>query len=261
MSVTSGPRRADHCVVALAELFRGDGETFASPMGTAPTVGARLARASFEPDLYLTDGLATAVAGILPVGGAPGDNGTVVEGWMPFRSVFDTLWWGRRHVIMGATQVDRHGNQNIACIGDWERPKAMLLGMRGAPGNTINHTTSYWVPKQSAKVFVEAVDFVSGIGYDRAAAVGEAARFHEIRAVVSDLGVFDFDTPERTMRLVAVHPGVEVDDVRAATAFDLEVADVLAETRAPTPQEEALIAEIDPKGLRYLEVPDPDPAS
>lgn len=257
MSAGSGARRADHCVVALAELFRGDGETFASPMGTAPTIGARLARATFEPDLYLTDGIATAVAGNLPVGGVAGDNGTVVEGWMPFRAVFDTLWWGRRHVIMGATQVDSRGNQNIACIGDWDRPKAMLLGMRGAPGNTINHTTSYWVPKQSSKVFVESVDLVSGIGYDRAAAVGEAARFHEIRAVVSDLGVFDFDTPQRTMRLAAVHPGVEVDDVRAATAFDLAVAGDLAETRAPTAAEAALIAAIDPEGLRYREVPDP----
>lgn len=258
--MTGGPRRADACVIALAECFRGDGEIFASPMGTIPTIAARLARATFEPDLVLTDGIATVVSGNLPLGAAPGDNGTVVEGWMPFRSVFDTLWWGRRHVIMGATQVDRHGNQNIACIGEWERPKAMLLGMRGAPGNTINHTTTYWVPKQSDRVFVESVDFVSGVGYDRAAEVGAAARYHEIRAVVSDLGVFDFDTPQRTMRLVSVHPGVGVDDVVAATAFALET-DGASETRAPTASETAIIGEIDPDGLRYREVPDPESAS
>ncbi|MBX7159074.1 MAG: CoA-transferase [Acidimicrobiia bacterium] len=257
----TAPRRADVCVVALAECFRGDGELFASPMGTIPTIGARLARATFEPDLVLTDGIATAVAGTLPLGGAPGDNGTVVEGWMPFRTVFDTLWWGRRHVVMGATQVDRRGNQNIACIGDWERPKAMLLGMRGAPGNTINHTTSYWVPKQSDRVFVEAVDFVSGLGYDRAAAVGGAARFHEIRAVVSDLGVFDFPAPDHTMRLVSVHPGVSVGDVVAATGFDLDVGEhaEVGVTRTPTAAEMDVIEEIDPGGLRYREVPDPEP--
>ena len=88
--------------------------------------------------------------------------------------------------MMGATQVDRYGNQNIACIGDWHQPKAQLLGFRGAPGNTINHTTSYWIPNHSPKVFVEKVDVVCGIGYDRAARAraSRASRFHEIRRVV-----------------------------------------------------------------------------
>ncbi len=122
--------------------------------------------------------------------------------------MFDLLWQGKRHVMMGATQVDRFGNQNIACIGEWHQPRAQLLGFRGAPGNTINHTTSYWVPNHNPKVFVEEVDVVCGIGYDRAAQLGEqAARFHEIRRVVSNLGVFDFETPNHSMRLRSVHPG------------------------------------------------------
>ena len=66
--------------------------------------------------------------------------------------------------MMGASQLDRYGNQNISCIGDWARPKSQLLGVRGAPGNTINHPTSYWVPRHSPRVFVERVDMVSGIG-------------------------------------------------------------------------------------------------
>ena len=74
---------------------------------------------------------------------------------MPFRSVFDLLWNGRRHVVMMASQIDRFGNQNFACIGPHAKPKAQLLGMRGAPGNTINHATSYWVPSHSTKVFVD----------------------------------------------------------------------------------------------------------
>ena len=68
--------------------------------------------------------------------------------------MFDWVWSGKRHVMMGATQVDRYGNQNIAAIGDYAKPKAQLLGFRGAPGNTINDTTSYWVPNHCPKVFV-----------------------------------------------------------------------------------------------------------
>lgn len=133
-----------------------------------------------------------------------------------------------------------------------------MLGFRGAPGNTINNTTSYWVPNHSPKVFVAAVDVVCGIGYDRAAELPEgAARFHEIRRVVSDLGVFDFETPDHRMRVRSVHPGVSLDDVEAATGFELVVPDEVPETRLPTEAELRLLREvIDPDGTREREVGD-----
>ena len=237
--------RHEVCAVALAEALRGDGEILASGIGVLPGIAARLARATFAPELLLSDGVASLV-----------DAAGNVEGWLPYRTVFDVVWSGRRHVIMGASQIDRHGNQNIACIGDPQKPKAQLLGFRGAPGNTINDTTSYWVPNHSPKVFVEAVDVVCGIGYDRAAELGpEAARFHEIRRVVSNLGVFDFETPDHRMRVRSVHPWVSLDDLVAATGFELAIADDVDETRQPTDEELKLLREvIDPDGTRETEV-------
>jgi acyl CoA:acetate/3-ketoacid CoA transferase beta subunit len=247
--------RAEVCVVAVAECFRGDGEIIANPIGTIPMIGGRLARATFEPDLCMTDGEATLIANdraIVP----PEDR--IVEYWNPYRSMFDWVWSGRRHIMMGATQIDRFGNQNLAAIGDYAKPKVQLLGYRGAPGNTINDTTSYWVPNHGPKVFVEAVDTVTGIGWDRAAALGDGARFVEIRRVVSNLGVFDFDTADQSMRLRSVHPGVTVDEVVGATAFTLTVPSDVPESRLPTADELELIREvIDPEGAREREVPDP----
>jgi acyl CoA:acetate/3-ketoacid CoA transferase beta subunit len=247
--------RAEACAVAIAETFRGDGEILVSPIGTLPLIGARLAKLTFEPDILLTDGVAAIVANVQPVGGAEGPE-PIVESWMPYRSVFDTVWSGRRHVMMGATQIDRFGNQNIACIGAFEKPKAQLLGMRGAPGNTLNHPTSYWIPNHGTKVFVGKVDVVSGVGYDRAAALGErAARFHEIRRVVSNLGVFDFDTPDHSMRLASVHAGVGVEEVVENTGFELVIDGEIPETRAPTDRELEIIREVlDPKGIAAREV-------
>jgi acyl CoA:acetate/3-ketoacid CoA transferase beta subunit len=246
--------RAEVCAVACAEVWRGDGEVLASPMGTLPTIGARLAKATFEPDLLLTDGECLLVDNVLALGEPEPEK--VVEGWVPFRRMFDVVWSGRRHVMMGASQIDRFGNQNISCIGDWHRPKAQLLGVRGAPGNTVNHATSYFVPAHSPRVFVEAVDMVSGVGYDRAREAGPAAsRFHEVRRVVSNLGVFDFDTPDRSMRVVSLHPGVSLEEVREATGFDLVVGEDVCETRWPEPEELELIRKvIDPKDLRSAEV-------
>jgi acyl CoA:acetate/3-ketoacid CoA transferase beta subunit len=248
--------RAEYCAIGVAECFRGDGEIMANPIGTIPALGGRLARASFEPDLVMTDGEALLISGAYPI--SPSDQHKVIEAWNPYRSMFDVVWSGRRHVMMGASQLDRFGNQNFAFIGDWDQPKAQLLGFRGAPGNTIQNTTSYWIPSHSPKVFVEKVDVVSGIGYDRAAALGPAGRFHNLRHVVTNLGVLDFETPDHSMRVRSVHPGVTVDEIVAATGFELVVPDEVPETRAPTPDELELIREvIDPHDLRDQEVPNP----
>lgn len=227
--------RAEICVVACAELFRGDGEILASPMGTVPALGARLARRTFAPDLLLTDGVASLV-----------DDDGVVEGSMTYSRVFDTVWSGRRHVIMGASQLDTNGNQNISALGPHERPTTMLIGARGAPGNTINHTTSYWIARHNVRVFVPQVDFVCGVGTNRGAA--------NLRGVVTNLGVFDFGGDGGRMRILSLHPGVSWNDVVVATGFVVSRPDHIPETRLPTTGESALLRTVlDPDAKRDLE--------
>ncbi|MEU6178006.1 CoA-transferase subunit beta [Streptomyces coeruleorubidus] len=236
----TGVTRAEYCVIACADAWRGDGEVLASPMGLIPSIGARLARLTFAPDLLLTDGEALLVR----------PDGTT-EGWLPYRQHLSLVTGGRRHVMMGASQIDRFGNQNISCIGDWERPRRQLLGVRGAPVNTLNNPTSYWIPRHSRRVFVERVDMVCGVGYDHAA----GARHHRIPRVVSDLGVFDFATADHSMRPASLHPGVTMEQVREATGFELAVADEVPPTREPTAEELRLIREVlDPAGTRTREV-------
>lgn len=249
-TTTTTATRAEVCVTACADVWRDGGEAFASPMGLIPRIGARLARQTFAPDLLLSDGEAFLLAP------PNADGATAVEGWMPFRRVFEVLAHGRRHVMMGASQIDRFGNQNIASVGDQRHPKVQLLGVRGAPGNTVNHATSYWVPRHGPRVFVDAVDVVSGVGGDRARAAGPAAsRFHDLRAVITDLAVLDFSGPDATMRLRSVHPGVDVEAVVAATGFPLAIDGTVAETRTPSDEELRLIREqLDPDGTREREV-------
>ena len=255
MSTTrdGAPTRAEVCAAALADCFRDDGEILANPIGTLPMIGGRLAKATFGPQLVMTDGEALLVENIMPVGVDAPEK--VVGAWNPYRSMFDMVWSGRRHVIMGASQIDKHGNHNFAFIGNHAQPRTQLLGMRGAPGNTINDRTSYWIPGHSTRVFVPAVDVVSGVGYDRAAALGDAARFHAIVRIVTNLAVLDFKTPDHRMRLRSVHPGVTVEEVAAATGFELAMDSPVPESRLPTDEEVQLIREvIDPNGLGEQEV-------
>ena len=250
----AGLSRAEACVIACADAWRDAGEVMASPFGTIPSLGARLAKLTFAPDLVLTDGEAALMVGAPPIATRPAE--LVREAAMPYRSVFDVVWSGRRHIMMMASQIDRTGNQNISAVGPHDHPKVQLVGVRGAPGNSVNHPTSYWVPDHSPRTFVEHVDVVCGVGYARAATAGAgASRFHDVRRVVSNLGVFDFEAPDRTMRLRSHHPGVQIDDIVAATGFELTVDDDVTETRLPTPEELDIIRVVlDPGSLRDREV-------
>jgi acyl CoA:acetate/3-ketoacid CoA transferase beta subunit len=200
----------------------------------------------------ISDGESLFLGGVPPLFA----KGDVVEGWIPFRRVFDVVAYGKRHVMMGATQIDRHGNQNISAIGDFDRPKKQLLGSRGAPGNTVNNRTSYWVARHNPRVFVEHVDVVSGVGPKRAKEAGEgASRYNDIHRIVSNLGVMDLGGPDDTVRLLSTHPGVTVEEVQEATGFALFTEGVV-ESRLPGDGELMLIREmLDPKGIRFKEVP------
>ncbi|MCA1008435.1 CoA-transferase [Rhodococcus hoagii] len=242
--------RAEYCAIACAELFADAGEIFASPMATLPLIGARLAKLTTEPDLIITDGEALILADAPAIGAS-----APIEGYIPFSKVFDVVASGRRHVVMGANQIDKFGNQNLSAFGPLDKPTRQMFGLRGAPGNTINHATSYWVGKHSSRVFAEQVDVVCGVGYDKVDPENPAFRFLKNHQVVTNLGVFDFQGPGQTMRAVTLHPGVTAEDVKANTSFEIAGLDSAGITREPTAEELRLIREvIDPKSLRDREV-------
>lgn len=247
---TTDVTRAEYCAIACAEIFSGAGEIMASPMATLPLIGARLARLTTEPDLLITDGEALIFADTPAVGAkAP------IEGWMPFRKVFDVVASGRRHVVMGANQIDRHGNQNLSAFGPLQQPTRQMFGVRGAPGNTINHPTSYWVGKHTSRVFCDQVDIVSGVGYDQIDPDNPAYRFHHLHRVVTNLGVFDFGGPGHTFRALSLHPGVTAEQVAENTSFEVAGLADAGVTREPTEEELRLIREVlDPRSLRDREV-------
>ena len=242
--------RAEICVVACAEIFSGAGEIMASPMAPMALLGARLARLTSEPDLLITDGEALILADTPAIG-----RSGPIEGWMPFRKVFDVVASGRRHVVMGANQIDRYGNQNLSAFGPLQQPTRQMFGVRGAPGNTINHPTSYWVGRHSTRVFTDSVDIVSGIGYDKVDPDNPAFDYHNIHRVITNLGVFDFGGPDHTMRALSLHPGVEASEVAENTSFEVAGLDAAGVTRQPTDEELSIIREVlDPKGVRNREV-------
>lgn len=243
---------AELCITACAEAWRGAGEVLASGIGLVPRLAAGLAKLTFSPDLLVTDSEAFLVTEPVPVGPRNGYQ-PKVEGWMPFRHVFDlVVWTGRRHAMTTPSQIDRFGNINISCIGDWHKPKAQLLGVRGIPGNTINHPCSFFVPSHTPRSFVERVDMASGVGYDPERwGAGVNREYHDLHRVITNLAVLDFEGPEHAMRIRSLHPGVSVEQVQKQTSFRLAVAGDVRATRVPSREELRLIGEVlDPHNLR-----------
>jgi glutaconate CoA-transferase, subunit B len=154
--------------------------------------------------------------------------------------------------FLGAAQLDRFGNINTTVIGDYHHPKVRLPGSGGACEIAINAGEVFILMRQSARSFVERIDFRTSPGNLGGAAL-RAAQGWQGRGpsvVVTDLGRYGFDQDTGEMRLEAVHPGVTVEDVRAATGWDLKVAGELATTPDPTAEELRLVREeLDPDGV------------
>lgn len=248
--MTADATIAEICIAACSDTYRESGELLAHAVGTIPTLGARLAKLTHSPDLVLSDGEAFMMSEPPPLGTSAAAGG-VIEGWAPFRRIFDIVATGRRQSMMGASQIDRYGNQNISLIGDWNKPKRQLIGVRGAPGNTANHRVDYWVSRHSTRLFVESVDMVSGVGNDRARAAG--LRFHHLGVIVTNLAVLGYND-DGLVTVLSIHPGVDPQAVADNTGFSLDV-NGCACTRIPTDEELRIIREVlDPRGARTREV-------
>ncbi len=152
--------------------------------------------------------------------------------------------------MLGAAQIDMYGNINTTTIGPWERPKARLPGSGG--GNDVGSLCwrTIAIMQQDRKRFVPKLDFLTTPGYLDGPGARERAGLPEDTGpyrVVTQLGVLGFDDSTKRMKLIAVHPGVSVDDVKANTAFELLVPPDVSVTAPPTAEEIRLLHnEIDP---------------
>lgn len=251
---------AELMIVAASEAWRGDGEVLASGIGVIPRLGASLAKLTHTPELMMTDSECLLVEAPIPLG-PRGDYVPSYSGYMSFERVFECVWGGQRHAMIGPSQIDRFGQTNLSVVGDYDKPKVAILGVRGLPGNSINHINSFFVPSHSKRVFVEGeVDMVSGAGFNPARwAPGMRQDFMDIRCIVSDLCVMDFDGPDRSIRVRTLHPGVSFDEVQEKTGFPLLQSPELCETPHPTAEQLAIIRRLDPHNLRSRQIKDNPP--
>ncbi len=244
---------AELMIVAAAEAFRNDGEVLATGIGLLPRLAASLAMKSFNPDMMMTDSESWMLSEPNAVSGREPGQAQAQETWMGFSRIFDNVWSGKRHAMVGPTQIDRFGQSNISALGgSYEQPKVQMLGVRGFPGNSISHANSFFVPAHGPRVFVSGeCDVVCSIGYNPER-LPRGYQFDDIdiRSVITDLCVMDWQGPDHQLRLRRLHPGVSVEEVIENTGFEICIPEDVSETTAPTAEQMEIIAALDPLNLR-----------
>ncbi|MBA54969.1 MAG: ketoacid CoA transferase [Pseudomonadales bacterium] len=253
---------AELMICAAAEAFRGDGEILATGIGLLPRLAASLAMKTCNPDMMMTDSEAFMLSDPNPVSGRSSHEGQAQETWMGVSRIFDNVWSGKRHALVGPSQIDRYGQTNISALGGtYQQPKVQMLGARGFPGNSINHANSFFVPAHSKRVFVEdECDVVCSIGYNpERLPKGYSFDDIDIRRVITDLCVMDWNGPNHMLQLLSLHPGVSVEQVLENTGFEIHVPGDVAITPAPTAQQMEIIGQLDPLNFRAKQIKDNPP--
>lgn len=250
---------AELCIVAASKAFADEGEVLGTGIGVVPRLAASLAMKTTNPDLMMTDSEAWMLSEPNPVGARPADFVPATESWMGFSRIFDNVWSGRRHAMLGPTQIDKYGQSNTSALGGtYDKPKVMMLGARGFPGNSISHPNSFFVPGHNTRVFMEGeCDFVSSIGYNPARLPkGHKLDDVDIRLVITDLCVMDFGGPDHQIRLVSLHPGISAERVQENTGYPVHIPDDVPTTEVPTQVQLDIIATLDPHNLRAQQIKD-----
>jgi glutaconate CoA-transferase subunit B len=248
--------QAEMMIVAAARELAGRRVCFVG-VGL-PNIAVNLAQRTVAPDLELVyeAGVFGARPARLPL--SIGDP-TIVTGATAATSMFELfafyLQGGLIDVgFLGAAQIDRFGNINTTVIGDYVHPTTRLPGSGGACEIAINAREVFVIMRQSARSFVETIDFRTSPGNLGGAVQSERIRTEQgwlgrgPSVVVTDLGIYRFDETGE-MRLESLHPGATLDQARATIGWDLRTAATLQATPPPTADELRLIREeLDPGG-------------
>jgi glutaconate CoA-transferase subunit B len=248
--------KSEMMIVAAARELAGQHVCFVG-VGL-PNIAVNLAQRTVAPDLELIyeAGAFGARPARLPL--SIGDP-SIVTGATAVVSMYELfsfyLQGGLVDVgFLGAAQIDRFGNINTTVIGDYAHPKTRLPGSGGACEIAINAREVFVIMRQSARSFVEKIDFRTSPGN-----LGGAEQAERIRreggwlgrgpsVVVTDLGIWHFGD-DGEMRLDSLHPGATLDEVRATIGWEPRIGASLATTAAPSPEELRLIREeLDPDG-------------
>jgi glutaconate CoA-transferase subunit B len=246
-------------VVALARTIRDREVVFHGFGSPCAQVAMHVARKTSARDMLLVEGATYAVNPDPPFIAPTGNDLSLqldASYRLRFEEFFDAALRGDvDRMFLSGGQIDAYGNTNVTAIGPLDRPKVKLGGGGGGCNlaATIGNLTLWTTRHRSGRALVERCDFITDMGHRTPA--GSRAELGYTGGgpewLVTELGVFDYDDGQARLR--QLFPDVSLDDVRAATGFDVRVAADLRPVPLPSAGEIAALRGIDPLGVRRSE--------
>ena len=238
-----------------ASRLLGDGKVVFAGVGV-PALAAQLARVTHAPGLtVVVEGGAIGLEvepGRLPIST---NEMRAARRAVALPSITQIFLYAQRgyfdYGFLGGAQIDPYGNINTSVIGTVDRPKVRLPGTGGACDIACLCREIMIVTRHERRRFVERLDFVTSPGQvdGEGGRRGAGLLFGRVTALVTDLALMDFDPKTGRMRVAALQPSAELEQVRAQTGFELAVAANVRRLPAPTEQELALVRSLDPAGV------------
>jgi len=220
-----------------------------------PMIAAMLAQRTHAPGLLIifeAGGIGPQVP-VLPI--SVGDSRTFYRA-VAASSMHDVMAAGQAgHIdygFLGAAMIDPYGNINTTLIGDPDHPRVRLPGSGG--GNDVGSFCwrTILIMRQDSRRFRERVDFITTPGHLTGPGARQMAGLPEGEGpyrVITQLGVYGFDAETKRLALLALHPGVTVQQTQENSGFEIITPDHVPTTSPPTPEERRLLREIDPTGM------------
>jgi len=245
--MTENGYTSDEIMSIVASRQLRDGQVCFVGIGL-PSEAANLARLSHAPNVVLIyeSGTIGTRPEILPLSIGDGELAEQADLVVSVPEIF-AFWLQAGRVDVGflsAAQIDRFGNLNSTVIGTYDEPKVRLPGAGGAPEIASSAGEVIVMLRHSARTFVDTVDFISSVGFGRKGEGRDRYRGAGPSVVITDLGVLEPDPRTHELRLVAVHPGIDVDDVLDQTGWQLQVVSDLATTEPPSGEELRMLREL-----------------
>jgi glutaconate CoA-transferase subunit B len=231
---------SDEMMTVTAARSLSDGQVCFVGIGL-PSEAANLARMSHAPNVVLIyeSGTIGTKPDILPLSIGDGELADKADLVVSVPEIF--AYWlqaGRIDVgFLSAAQIDRFGNLNSTVVGCYEEPKVRLPGAGGAPEIATSAGEVIVMLRHTERAFVPSVDFVTSVGFGRGGEGRPERAGKGPTVVITDLGVLRPDPTSNELTLVATHPGVDVEEVKANTGWDLMIADDAITTSPPTTEE------------------------
>jgi glutaconate CoA-transferase subunit B len=128
--------------------------------------------------------------------------------------------------ILGAAQIDKLGNLNTTCLGDYERPRTRFPGSGGGCDVLSFVSRCIVFMQQEKRKFVRNLDYVTSPGYLDGPRGREEAGLPPggPDLVVSDMGVFRFGKASREMYLAGYYAGTDPETILEHMQFSVDLS-------------------------------------